>query len=363
MFHFEKIIIHREVAATPLARNIRRAFKDLPLEWVDRDPEPGATGISLRQSKRVLYLTAFRGQLVKPCPGTKEYICCGYQILNTATNCPIDCSYCILQAYFNQSFIRLFANTDEIFARLKAYGTEHKGSPVRLGTGEFTDSLALDPVTQFSSLLAEAVADYPNLVVELKTKSRAIENLLHLPRVDHFILSWSLNAEGVIQQEEHGAAGLAERLAAAEACQKKGYRLGFHFDPLIYLPGWEEAYQNTVDRLFQRIRPENIAWISLGCFRYLPALKPIIQERFPHSRFIHEEFIPAIDGKRRYPQTLRVEMYRRMVGWIQAYTKEAMVYLCMESPVVWKKVFGFIPGEGHPTLAEMLDGRVGMKSP
>jgi len=184
-----------------------------------------------------------------------------------------------------------------------------------------------------------------------------------LPRVDHFILSWSLNAEGVIQQEEHGAAGLAERLAAAEACQKKGYRLGFHFDPLIYLPGWEEAYQNTVDRLFQRIRPENIAWISLGCFRYLPALKPIIQERFPRSRFIHEEFIPAIDGKRRYPQTLRVEMYRRMVGWIRAYAKEAMVYLCMESPVVWKKVFGFIPGEGHPTLAEMLDGRVGMKSP
>ena len=120
MFHFERIIIHREVAATPLARNIRRAFKNLPVEWVDRDPESGAAGISLRQSKRVLYLTAFRGELVKPCPGTKEYICCGYQILNTATNCPIDCSYCILQAYFNQSFIRLFANTDEIFARLKS---------------------------------------------------------------------------------------------------------------------------------------------------------------------------------------------------------------------------------------------------
>jgi spore photoproduct lyase len=363
MFHFEKIIIHRDVAGTPLVRTIRQAFNGLPLEWVDRDPEPGTTAISMRQSKRILYLTAFRGQLVKPCPGTKEYICCGYQILNTATNCPIDCSYCILQAYFNQSFIRLFANTDEIFRRLKAYVTEQKGNPVRLGTGEFTDSLALDPVTRFSSLLAEAVADCPNLVVELKTKSQGIENLMRLPRVDPFILSWSLNAEVVIQKEEQGAAGLNERLAAAEACQKKGYRLGFHFDPLIYFSGWEEAYRNTVDRLFQRIRSESIAWISLGCFRYLPDLKPIIQERFPRSRFIHEEFIPAIDGKKRYPQTLRVEMYRRMVGWIRDYVPEAMVYLCMESPVVWKKVFGFIPGEGHPTLAEMLDGRVNIKSP
>jgi spore photoproduct lyase len=362
MFHFEKIIIHRDVAATPLVRNIRQAFTGLPLEWVDRDPEPGAMGISLRQSKRILYLTAFRGEWVKPCPGTKEYICCGYQILNTSTNCPIDCSYCILQAYFNQPFLRLFANTDELFVRLEAYLSERKGSPVRLGTGEFTDSLALDPVTQFSSLVAEAVADYPNVVVELKTKSRAIENLMRLPRVDPFILSWSLNAGIVIQKEEKGAAGLTERLAAAEACQKKGYRLGFHFDPLIYFPGWEKAYQYTVEQLFRKISPRNIAWISLGCFRYLPALKPIIQARFPRSRFIHEEFIPARDGKRRYPQTLRVEMYRRMADWIRGYAKETMVYLCMESPVVWKKVFGFIPGEGHPTLAEMLDSRV-EKSP
>ncbi len=362
MYTFEKIIIHRDVEATSLVRNVRRALNNLPVEWVDRDPESGSTGVSWRQSKRVLYLTAFRGQLVKPCPGTKEYLCCGYQILNTATNCPIDCSYCILQAYFNQSFIRLFANTDEIFARLNAYVSERKGSPVRLGTGEFTDSLALDPMTQFSSLLAEAVADYPRVVIELKTKSGAVENLLRLPRVDPFILSWSLNAEVVIQREEHGAAGLDERLAAAEACQKKGYRLGFHFDPLIHFPGWEKAYQDTVERLFRKINPENIAWISLGCFRYLPTLKPIIEERFPRSRFIHEEFIPAIDGKKRYPQTLRVEMYRRMVGWIRAYAKEAMVYMCMESPVVWKKVFGFVPGEGQPTLGEMLDSRVEMKS-
>ena len=154
-----------------------------------------------------------------------------------------------------------------------------------------------------------------------------------------------------------------ERLEAARACQEKGFRLGFHFDPIFYFPGWEEAYQKTVAALFRRVDPEKIAWISLGCFRYMPPLAPIMRERFPRARFIHEEFIPALDGKRRYPQPRRVALYRRMVEWIEAWGRGVLVYLCMENPAVWRQVFGFIPGEDRPTLAEMLDERVGLKSP
>ena len=58
--------------------------------------------------KGTLRLLSFPGQLLKPCPGTREYLCCGYQILNIGTNCPLDCSYCILQAYFNQPCLRVF---------------------------------------------------------------------------------------------------------------------------------------------------------------------------------------------------------------------------------------------------------------
>ena len=62
----------------------------------------------------------------------------------------MDCSYCILQAYFNQPFIRLFVNTEEIFLKLKTFVDTHPEEIIRLGTGEFTDSLALDHLTGFS---------------------------------------------------------------------------------------------------------------------------------------------------------------------------------------------------------------------
>jgi spore photoproduct lyase len=359
---FQRILVNQAVADLPLTRRVLQVFSGLPVEMVSGEP-PAAPDLSIAASKKTLYLTAFQGQLIKPCPGTREYICCGYRILHTATNCPFDCTYCILQAYFNQPYIRLFANLDDIFSQLREYASRQAGQIIRLGTGEFTDSLVFDPFTGFSRRLAAEIGTCSNLVVELKTKSRAVENLLEMGGNERLIISWSLNPEGVIAREERGAAGLEERLAAAAACQEKGFRLGFHFDPIFYFSGWEGQYRETVERLFQRVDPEKIAWISLGCFRYLPPLAPIIRERFRRSRYIHEEFIPALDGKKRYPQPRRVEIYRQMVAWIAARAPQVLVYLCMENSAVWRQVFGFIPGEGCPSLTELLDGRVGIKSP
>jgi hypothetical protein len=58
-----------------------------------------------------------------------------------------------------------------------------------------------------------------------------------------------------------------------------------------------------------------------------------------------------------------VEIYRRLVEWIGARGRNVLVYLCMENPKVWDKVFGFIPGEGGPSLSDLLDARAGIKSP
>lgn len=340
-----------------MTEKVLKAFPDLPVEWVDQAPVLFGPE-TLSESKKTLYLTRFRGELIRPCPGTKDYICCGYRILHIGSNCPMDCSYCILQAYFNQPFIRLFVNTEELFFQLKAFVHQHPGEIIRLGTGEFTDSLALDPLTGFSNLLFKELSSYPQVVVELKTKTTAVKNLLRTAPLKNIIVSWSLNSPEIIRREERGAASLTERLEAACACQEKGYLLGFHFDPIFYFPGWEEEYHQTIQLLFSKIRADRIAWISLGCFRFIPHLKSIIQQRSPKARYIYQEFIPAQDKKMRYVQPIRVNVYSRMLHWIKTYGNDVPVYLCMENPSVWEKAFGFIPGAGHPSLTEMLDQRV-----
>jgi spore photoproduct lyase len=176
---------------------------------------------------------------------------------------------------------------------------------------------------------------------------------MNLEHNGHTIISWSLNSSKVVLTEEGGIPQLKERLEAAAKCQKNGYWLGFHFDPIIYYPGWEEDYKNTIKMLFSYIKPQGIAWISLGTFRYMPPLKDIIKVKFPKTKIIYGEFVPGLDGKKRYFKPIRIHIYKKMLSWLRNYAANAPVYLCMELADVWKKVFGFVPDKGG--LKQMLD--------
>jgi spore photoproduct lyase len=160
----------------------------------------------------------------------------------------------------------------------------------------------------------------------------------------------------LIREAEHGAASLEARLKAAQRAAAAGFRVAFHFDPLIFFPGWEEAYRHTVARLGDSVSAADVTWISLGALRFLPPLRQIIFARFPHSRLASEEMVRAPDGKLRYFKNLRVEMYGRLREWLAEALPGVQPYLCMESPRIWREVFGFAP-EGEE-LARLLDDRL-----
>ena len=177
----------------------------------------------------------------------------------------------------------------------------------------------------------------------MKTKTVNIAELEGLDSQGRVILSWTLNARSVSRREELRTASLDERFEAAAQAEAWGYRTGFHFDPIIHFRGWEDEYYETIDRIFTTVRPESIAWISLGALRYDPALKSIVQRRFPSSRFVYGEFIPGPDTKMRYPEPIRVELFSKIHDRIRQHSKQVPVYLCMESYSVWKKAFGYAP--------------------
>ena len=89
----------------------------------------------------------------------------------------------------------------------------------------------------------------------------------------------------------------------------------------------------------------------------MPDLKPIIQERFPKSKIVYEEFIVAEDGKMRYLKQLRVHIYKTLYKYIRKYSKDVTVYLCMEREDVWESVFGF-KNFSNKKLIQLLDKSV-----
>jgi len=356
--NIRRIFVEEECLDVPYTREILQRLGNVPLEVLQAYKIADIIQVhdakALSRGKKILLLTSNKGKFVKTCPGTKEYICCGYQVLNVGMNCPMDCVYCILQAYLNNPWMSFFVNIDEMFDELDTCMVREKDKLWRIGTGEFTDSLVLDQLTGLSSLLVEYMRTKPRAVLELKTKSVQIDNLLTLDHGGRTIISWSLNSPIVSQREELYTASLEERIAAAVTCVEKGYRVGFHFDPIIYHKNWQEGYRLVIEKLFDSVSPESIVWISLGCLRFLPALRAIASERFPGSHIFCEEFVIGLDNKFRYFRSLRVEMYRFMVNTILSIAPECCLYLCMESEEIWQEVFGFVPEE-RGGLAAMLD--------
>jgi len=330
----------------------------LPVTLIDEADFKGIVdGIypeNLSEGKRVLLLSYNRGKFLKDCPSTREYQCCDYKVINIGTGCPMDCTYCILQAYLNNPYQNFYVNKDDLFRELTDEIANKEGF-LRIGTGEFTDSMALDRLTGMSRELIQFFAKKSNCVLELKTKSCFIENLKDLDHAGRTVMAWSLNSEIIVKQEEIRAATIDERLEAALLCSTLGYHLAFHFDPIIAYPGWEQGYRLVIEKLFKKIPATSISWISLGGFRYIPKLKQIGTHRFPRSAIYHHEFIEGMDRKQRYFRPLRVKLYRYIYDMIRQFSApKTCIYFCMESDEIWKEVMGFTPEE-YGGLPHMLD--------
>ncbi len=208
--------------------------------------------------------------------------------------------------------------------------------------------------TGLSGLLVPKFSGQSRAVLELKTKTTAIEGLKNLPHNRKTILAWSLNTEKVIHSEERRTTSLSARLRAAAKCESWGYPVAFHFDPMVIYDGCEEDYKQVIRQMFSYVSADNIVWISLGTFRFMPSLKPIIQQRFPDSKIVYGEFISGIDGKMRYFKPLRIALYHKVASWIKEIAPDVLVYFCMEDDEVWEKSLGFVPAD-HGGLPEMLD--------
>lgn len=361
--HIAMIHVEPDCMDHPVTRKILARSGNIPVRQTHGEktgmPALGPYPNSLNRGKRHLLLARNRGKFYKPCPGTSEYLCCGYQVLNIGMNCPMDCVYCILQAYLNNPHLSFFVNIEDMLAELREAFRNAPGQFRRIGTGEFTDSLALDRLTGLSMTLVAFMRQQKAGVLELKTKTAVIENLEGLDHGGRTIVSWSLNSPAIVAREELRTATLEQRLHAAARCVKWGYKVAFHFDPIIYHEGWQRGYSETIARIFTMVPREKIVWISMGCLRYLPPLKKIAALRFPNSRFFQEEFIEGLDGKARYFRSLRVEMYRHLYQELLRHHVDpgTCIYLCMENDQIWQEVFDFTPTE-KGGLPRMLDQAV-----
>jgi len=321
----------------------RNALNSVPAKAVmkDRDVTLVDSVSEVPDEKTSIYIADERNTFVHRCPATKIYRCCDYYVTDISEGCPFDCTYCILQSYLNHDYIKVYAGFEEAAQEIRNLP---KDRFYRVGTGELTDSLALDHIFNFSGYIAEVVNKSDNILFEFKTKSANVGNLLNC-NPKNLMASWSLNPPSVMEAEEHGTARIQDRLKAAKDCAAHGLGIGFHFDPLIWSDNFEKDYAEVIKMMTESVPEASVKYISVSTFRFIPELLDIVRQKFGSSLLLQSSYVKSLDGKMRYFKSQRIYMLEFFVKEVRKHWPDVFIYFCMEHESVWKRIFSFDPGE------------------
>lgn len=338
---FDRVYIDNQSVKSELALKALEVFPEDKVEIVNEAPLSQVRGPlspkEFAQSKRLLWITPFKGQFFKRCPGSRPgLMCCNYYVLNWGTQCDMNCSYCYLQSFVNSPVTTLYSNIDDALKELENIGLDSRNKKIRIGTGETVDSLSLDEFTLHSRKLISFFKDYPNWTLEFKTKSSKVDQFLDCDSSGNVVVSWSINPQNVITSEEHLTASLDERLNAARKCLDHGFQVAFHMDPMIYHQDWKLSYTSLAEAITQKFKPEEVNVMSIGALRFQPEQRHMMKERFGKESLVNRaEMFKSRDGKLRYDAELRSEMFNHLLGKFKAHSKDWKIFLCMETPETW----------------------------
>lgn len=338
----QEIVVEKEFKSHKIISNILKKNPNVMISYIEsfkdylKDYKEKHSIFNYNRRARRIYLIRERFDFLKRCPCTKNCISCNYNVLNLGYGCPLECEYCFLQGYQNFPWILLPLNINDFIDRMIEKYAVYTGR-IRIGSGEFTDSLVYDDITEYSIEIINKIRNYKNIIFEFKTKTTNIENLFKVSPSENIVIAYSINPQKIIDVSEHYTSPLFERFKSLKNLREYGYEIAIHFDPIISIENWKNYYYELIDMLFSLFSPSQIRWISLGTFRFPPQTKKIIEDRFKENKILDEEMVIDFDGKLRYPYELRKEMYNYIINLLKEKKFDiTRAYLCMEEYKMWR---------------------------
>lgn len=279
-----------------------------------------------------------KGPAVRSCPGTKHHVCCGYKTIDLVEGCVLSCSYCILKAYLGDSPIKVHSDVADVIQQIDREIDAHPSEMLRFGTGELSDSLALDRRLRLNGPIMDYFGEKKKAVLELKSKWASVDHILHSLN-PYTVVSFSLNPPAFIEREEKKTSPFHKRLKALRKVQERGSFVGLHFDPVVIYPGYEKDYEYVIEDIGRLLDLKRVLWVSMGLLRFTPNLYRLLL-REERSLLLHGEFIRGEDGKYRYLKMERIRVYRMLYDMLKAREPDLFIYFCMERSDVWEEVTG-----------------------
>jgi spore photoproduct lyase len=253
--------------------------------------------------------------------------------------CPYGCRYCYLAGTPGVKFspsVKIYVNLPEMLLEIDRIARRQQ-RPTAFYLGKLQDSLALDPLTAYSTVLVPFFAEHPWARLTLLTKSAHVDRLLDLDHREHSILSWSVNPPEVSAMFEENVPSIDERLEAMRRVAERGYPVRAIMMPIIPIDGWQDVYRAFTKRLLEAVP---IRRLTLGGICIYRSARDLMVRKMGARNLVSERIDRASpkagDGRSRYPRSLRHQVYSLVIASARRLDPHLEIALCLEEEGLWE---------------------------
>ena len=242
-------------------------------------------------------------------------------------NCLYDCGYCFLQGMYSSANYVLFVNYEDFFEAISETIHLHKNDTQTYYSGYDCDSLAFDKISHFSGHMLNFFQTFPEVEVELRTKSIVISSLLTRNPIKNCVIAFSLSPDSIAEKLDNKAPSIRRRIAAIKELSIKGWPIGLRLDPLIYTDDWKLKYSELVSNLMRQIDVRSIHSVSYGLLRFPKRMYKKISN-------LHSEtglFAFPMEANKdliSYSEEIENDMYSFIQKKLRAYLPDIKIFHC-----------------------------------
>lgn len=222
-------------------------------------------------------------------------------------NCMYDCRYCFLQGMYRSAHYVVFVNYEDFETTIDEVAERSNDAESWFFSGYDCDSLALEPITGFTKHFLPFFASKPQVCLGLRTKGTQVRSLYAMEPAPNVIVAFSFTSTEISRALEHKVPGVRSRVEAMVQLQKRGWKLGLRFDPVIYDHAYREQYQRLFAEIFSSVQVDSLHSVSLGAFRLSKPFHDNMVQQYPDERLFAGP-LANVNGSVCYRRQLESEM-------------------------------------------------------
>lgn len=309
---FSHIYIEEAVMGHPRTKRVLEKFPDARVVKIGHYKDVfcrRGQDVARQRCSQNLILANKQGTLIYPgAPVCQDFGNAYFYYTSCVMNCIFDCEYCYLKGMYPSANMVLFVNLEDFFAETERMLARH---PVYLCVSYDTDLLAFESVAGYAAEWARFAGRKGDLTIEIRTKSANLAYFKQVQPVPGVVYAFTLSPQEVIDWYEHGTPSFLQRVSCAKWAAQEGFPIRLCFDPMIYVPDWENRYGQMLEFVFAQIPAECVQDVSIGTFRVPQDYLKKMRRQAPGSAVVQFPY-QNIGGVYQYPDGLAARMERFM---------------------------------------------------